>query len=361
MKNEIKNIRERKMKFFAKESLKKFILIPTLIVALSGVLNAAGDFAIMVVDRQIKSVIKVVGEPGKLFIGKENAKNLGLKENSPMFVLINDGRIFGFKTLELLNGFKAKFEYAGIQIKSSAIKEILVEPGFVISSKDFKFLRNVDRGAIIIEYNDSVFEFVEAEFEEKPIEQTKIITSDTAKDKKTLPADSYGNPDNNVLGDKTPSASVVEDKKPVVKVESDKPVVKTELSQDKSVAAYKEPIPQAVSATDFNGKKTFFAFDSSKITAGDKALIKEIADAMKTKNSYQMTIQGHTDSIGTREYNQKLSVRRAAAVKSEFVANGLSPEKITIEGFGEDKPIADNSTQEGRAQNRRAVIFIEAK
>ena len=67
---------------------------------------------------------------------------------------------------------------------------------------------------------------------------------------------------------------------------------------------------------------------------------------------------GHTDSIGTDAYNQKLSERRAASVKAYLVSKGIDPNRIYTEGKGKKNPIASNKTKEGRAQNRRVEIEI---
>jgi OOP family OmpA-OmpF porin len=67
---------------------------------------------------------------------------------------------------------------------------------------------------------------------------------------------------------------------------------------------------------------------------------------------------GHTDSIGTDAYNQKLSVRRAEAVKAFLVSQGIEKNRIYTEGKGEKQPVADNKTKEGRAKNRRVEIEV---
>ena len=67
---------------------------------------------------------------------------------------------------------------------------------------------------------------------------------------------------------------------------------------------------------------------------------------------------GHTDSIGTEEYNQKLSVRRSEAVKAYLVSKGIEKNRVYTEGKGEKQPIADNKTAEGRAKNRRVEIEV---
>ena len=67
---------------------------------------------------------------------------------------------------------------------------------------------------------------------------------------------------------------------------------------------------------------------------------------------------GHTDSIGTDSYNQRLSIRRSEAVKSYLVSKGVEKNRVYTEGKGEKQPVADNKTAEGRAKNRRVEIEV---
>jgi len=67
---------------------------------------------------------------------------------------------------------------------------------------------------------------------------------------------------------------------------------------------------------------------------------------------------GHTDSVGTDAYNQKLSVRRAEAVKNYLTGKGIEKNRVYTEGKGEKQPVADNKTSEGRAKNRRVEIEV---
>ena len=73
-----------------------------------------------------------------------------------------------------------------------------------------------------------------------------------------------------------------------------------------------------------------------------------------------MAIYGHTDNTGSREINQKLSEERAQAVSNYLIGQKIDPNRITTRGLAYDAPIADNSTEEGRAQNRRVEILITA-
>jgi len=104
---------------------------------------------------------------------------------------------------------------------------------------------------------------------------------------------------------------------------------------------------------------TFFDFDKADLDPDSQARLDAIIDQLKTFTTVkEIRITGHTDSIGSRDYNQKLSERRAEAVASYLVSRGVNPKLISTAGMGEDQPVADNSTKEGRAKNRRAVIDI---
>lgn len=104
-----------------------------------------------------------------------------------------------------------------------------------------------------------------------------------------------------------------------------------------------------------------FAFDSSKIDSRDKDQLDAVANRLKGEAATtELDVSGHTDSVGSDKYNQKLSERRAHAVADYLVQSGVPASSIkSIEGYGESKPVADNKTKEGRAQNRRVEIQIK--
>ena len=106
-------------------------------------------------------------------------------------------------------------------------------------------------------------------------------------------------------------------------------------------------------------KQVFFDFDSSVIKQEfANVLEEEAAKILRQKEHKGIIIEGHTDSIGTSEYNQLLSERRAKAIKELLVSKGISASILTAKGVGEEKPIADNTTKEGRAQNRRVEFHV---
>ena len=102
----------------------------------------------------------------------------------------------------------------------------------------------------------------------------------------------------------------------------------------------------------------FFDFDKSVLKPAGKAKLDDLVSKVKGINLEVIIAVGHTDSVGTDAYNQKLSVRRAEAVKAYLVTKGIEKNRIYTEGKGEKQPIADNATKEGRAKNRRVEIEV---
>jgi OOP family OmpA-OmpF porin len=101
-----------------------------------------------------------------------------------------------------------------------------------------------------------------------------------------------------------------------------------------------------------------FDFDKSVIKPEGKSKLDDLANKVKGINLEVVIAVGHADSIGSDEYNQRLSVRRAESVKAYFVSKGLEPNRVYTEGKGEKQPVADNKTAEGRTKNRRSEIEV---
>ena len=97
-----------------------------------------------------------------------------------------------------------------------------------------------------------------------------------------------------------------------------------------------------------------FATNSSTVAANPD--LDKMADASKNDAEKKYKVEGHTDNVGDAGYNKTLSQKRADAVKKYMTDRGAKPENITSTGYGEDKPIADNNTASGRAQNRRTTV-----
>ena len=116
------------------------------------------------------------------------------------------------------------------------------------------------------------------------------------------------------------------------------------------------PPPAAVKVT--YAADVFFDFDKSVIKPEGKAKLDDLAEKVKGINLEVIIAVGHADSIGTDAYNQKLSVRRAEAVKAYLTGKGIEKNRVYTEGKGEKQPVADNRTSEGRAKNRRVEIEV---
>jgi OOP family OmpA-OmpF porin len=99
-----------------------------------------------------------------------------------------------------------------------------------------------------------------------------------------------------------------------------------------------------------------FAFNSAELTEEDKLILDEVAGNLARLKFVSGTVIGHTDSIGPEEFNQQLSERRAQSVVAYLESRGIEPGRLAASGAGESEPIADNSTAEGRALNRRVVL-----
>ncbi|AZC17338.1 MULTISPECIES: OmpA family protein [Pseudomonas] len=105
-----------------------------------------------------------------------------------------------------------------------------------------------------------------------------------------------------------------------------------------------------------------FDFDKSVVKPNSYADIKNLADFMKQYPQTTTVVEGHTDSVGPDAYNQKLSERRANAVKQVLVNQyGVGAERVQSVGYGESRPVADNATEAGRAVNRRVEASVEAQ
>jgi OOP family OmpA-OmpF porin len=124
------------------------------------------------------------------------------------------------------------------------------------------------------------------------------------------------------------------------------------------VAPVVEAAPQPVSEKVSFAAEALFDFDRALVKPEGKAALDDLMRKLQGMDTEVMIAVGHTDSVGSDAYNQKLSLRRADAVKAYLVSKGLDQARLYTEGKGETQPIADNATAEGRARNRRVVIEV---
>ncbi len=122
-------------------------------------------------------------------------------------------------------------------------------------------------------------------------------------------------------------------------------------------AAAPAPAPAAATKVTY-AADAFFDFDKSVLKKEGKAKLDDLVGKVKGINLEVIIAVGHTDSVGADAYNQKLSVRRAEAVKAYLVSKGIEKNRVYTEGKGEKQPVADNKTNEGRAKNRRVEIEV---
>lgn len=105
-------------------------------------------------------------------------------------------------------------------------------------------------------------------------------------------------------------------------------------------------------------KGVVFASNSDKLIGDSRTILDEVAKTLLRYPDQAVEIAGYTDSQGAAAYNQQLSSRRASSVRKYLIAGGVNGEQLTARGYGEESPIADNETTEGRAKNRRVELHL---
>jgi OmpA-OmpF porin, OOP family len=150
-----------------------------------------------------------------------------------------------------------------------------------------------------------------------------------------------------------PAPKAVMAEAPPATVQQEAPLVVSESSPPPAPAQ-----PQPVSEKVSFAAEALFDFDKATVKEDGKAALDDLMAKLQGMNTEVMIAVGHTDSLGTEEYNQQLSLRRADAVKAYLVSKGLEPTRLYTEGKGETQPIGDNRTAAGRAKNRRVTIEV---
>jgi outer membrane protein OmpA-like peptidoglycan-associated protein len=102
-----------------------------------------------------------------------------------------------------------------------------------------------------------------------------------------------------------------------------------------------------------------FEFGKAELTGSAKRVVADIAGALSSISGRRIAIEGHTDSVGSVQFNERLSKDRAYTVADALVDRGVSKRAIAVRGFGESRPVATNSTGSGREKNRRVEVIVE--
>lgn len=116
------------------------------------------------------------------------------------------------------------------------------------------------------------------------------------------------------------------------------------------------PAPVVVAKPDYNFSNIQFEFNSGILRTDSYPTMDKAAAAMKMDPSVKFVLNGHASAEGTAAHNMSLSVERANAVKAYLVNSGISADNLSVKGYGDTKPLADNTTEAGRIQNRRVEI-----
>ena len=103
-----------------------------------------------------------------------------------------------------------------------------------------------------------------------------------------------------------------------------------------------------------------FEMASDRLTPNSLRILDQAAAALKGQPDMKVRVAGHTDSLGKAQYNENLSMRRARSVKQYLVSQGVAPARLSVMGYGESQPVANNETEEGRSMNRRVEFEIQS-
>jgi outer membrane protein OmpA-like peptidoglycan-associated protein len=158
-----------------------------------------------------------------------------------------------------------------------------------------------------------------------------------------------------------PRATKVPDTKPASRVSAPDPLSESvrvvEIPVDRLVV---KEVPKVVEVEKFILPAIAFRFDSAELTDHGKGEVYLAAQKLKQKSNIVIVIEGHTDNVGTEEYNQQLGMRRAQAVMKELASLGIDPERMSAASHGLTKPLIDQDKEWARAVNRRVELHVKA-
>lgn len=135
--------------------------------------------------------------------------------------------------------------------------------------------------------------------------------------------------------------------------------ISVHVLEEKPVQAPPAAAPALKQALDRDGRVALyinFDFNKATLKADSASVIADVVALLKSDPSLRLAVEGHTDSVGSRAYNEKLSAQRAATVVQALVAKGIAADRLASTGLGDSHPLAGNDTNEGRARNRRVEL-----
>ena len=156
----------------------------------------------------------------------------------------------------------------------------------------------------------------------------------------------------------TPSMAICECDKDLMPKAACEPPAPPPVAPGKPAAKPAPAKPKPVAEKVTLAADVLFDFDKAVLKNEGKSKLDDLATKVKAINLEVVIAIGHTDSIGSDAYNQKLSVRRSESVKAYLVSKGVEPNRIYTEGKGEKQPVASNKTADGRQKNRRVEIEV---
>ena len=193
----------------------------------------------------------------------------------------------------------------------------------------------------------------------------KYIASNYANAVRDIGGKLLDDPSRSTLGDRLTARVEIENREVWVHLTSDNPVIGGNWLTYKIIVVQKDSAAQVITAQKMldalntDGFMTLYLnFDTAKwdIKPADSGTVDQIANLMLANPQLQLSVEGHTDNVGTPEANKVLSANRAKAVMDAVVALGVPAERLASVGLGQESPVADNRTEEGRAKNRRVEL-----
>lgn len=148
---------------------------------------------------------------------------------------------------------------------------------------------------------------------------------------------------------------------PPVKSAAPEPAEKVRIVEVPVEKLVVKEVPKIVEVERYILPEIAFRFDSSELTELGKGEVYLTAQKLKEKSDIVIAIEGHTDNVGTEEYNQRLGMRRAEVVMKELAALGIDPARMAIASQGKNKPLIEQETDWARAVNRRVELHVRAR